>query len=65
MSSVLRSRRSTLGVLALAAFPVVALAQSAIPSRLTDKELWQLNAEFSEPGADAARTADPQRAGCG
>jgi hypothetical protein len=50
MSSVLRSRRSTLGVLALAAFPVVALAQSTIPSRLTDKELWQLNAEFSEPG---------------
>jgi hypothetical protein len=50
MSSVLRSRRSTLGVFALAAFPVFALAQSTIPSRLTDKELWQLNAEFSEPG---------------
>ena len=50
MSSVLRSRRYTLGVFALAAFPVFALAQSTIPSRLTDKELWQLNAEFSEPG---------------
>ena len=46
----LRSRRSTLGVFALAAFPVFALAQSTIPSRLTDKELWQLNADISEPG---------------
>jgi len=50
MSSVLRSRRSTLGVFALAAFPVFAVAQSTIPSRFTDKELWQLNADFSEPG---------------
>ena len=50
MSFALRSRRSTLGVFALAAFPVFAFAQSTIPSRLTDKELWQLNADFSEPG---------------
>jgi len=50
MSSVLRSRRSTLGVFALAAFPVFAVAQSTIPSRFTDKELWQLSADFSEPG---------------
>jgi len=39
-----------LGAFALAAMPVLAVAQSTIPSRLTDKELWQLNAEFSEPG---------------
>src|SRR5262252_5890352 len=30
--------------------PTVGNAQSTIPSRLTDKEIWQLNAEFSEPG---------------
>ena len=30
--------------------PAVALAQSTIPSRLSDKEIWQLNAEFSEAG---------------
>jgi hypothetical protein len=39
-----------LGAFALAALPAFALAQSTIPSRLTDKELWQLNAEISEPG---------------
>jgi hypothetical protein len=50
MSVALRSRRSMLGVFALAALPAFALAQSTIPSRLTDKELWQLNAEISEPG---------------
>ena len=50
MTSALRSRRSLLGAFALAVLPVLAVAQSTIPSRLTDKELWQLNAEFSEPG---------------
>lgn len=50
MFSALRSRRSTLGAFALAALPALAFAQSTIPSRLTDKELWQLNADFSEPG---------------
>ena len=39
-----------LGAFALATLPVLAFAQSTIPSRLTDKELWQLNADFSEPG---------------
>ena len=50
MTSVLRSRRSLAGVVALFSLPALACAQSTIPSRLTDKELWQLNAELSEPG---------------
>jgi hypothetical protein len=50
MPSGLRSRRFTLGAFALAVFPAVGLAQSTIPARFTDKELWQLNAEISEPG---------------
>ena len=50
MPAGLRSRRFSLGVFALAALPAFALAQSTIPSRLTDKELWQLNGEISEPG---------------
>ena len=40
----------TLAAMAVALVPVVARAQSTIPSRLSDKEIWQLNAEFSEPG---------------
>jgi hypothetical protein len=35
--------------MALLAPALTAQAQSTIPPRLTDKELWQLNAEFSEP----------------
>jgi len=50
MPSGLRSRRFTLGAFALAVLPAVGLAQSTIPARFTDKELWQLNAEISEPG---------------
>ena len=50
MPSRLGFRRSTLGVFVLAALPAFALAQSTIPARFTDKELWQLNAEISEPG---------------
>lgn len=34
----------------LAVAPSLGSAQNTIPSRLTDKEIWQLNAEFSEPG---------------
>src|SRR5215510_8725246 len=50
LSFALRSRRSTLGAFAVAALPAFAFAQSTIPARFTDKELWQLNAELSEPG---------------
>jgi len=50
MPSGLRSRRFTLGAFALAVLPAVGFAQSTIPARFTDKELWQLNAEISEPG---------------
>jgi len=50
MPSGLRSRRFTLGAFALAVLPAIGLAQSTIPARFTDKELWQLNAEISEPG---------------
>ncbi len=50
MLSGLRSRRSMLGALVFAALPAFALAQSTIPARFSDKELWQLNAEISEPG---------------
>ncbi|HEY6827094.1 MAG TPA: hypothetical protein VI259_09555 [Gemmatimonadaceae bacterium] len=50
MPSGLRSRRFTLGVFVLAALPAFALAQSTIPARFSDRELWQLNAEISEPG---------------
>ncbi|MEP6494093.1 MAG: hypothetical protein ABJF01_15525 [bacterium] len=45
-------RRSVLGALSglvIAASLANAQTQSTIPARLTDKELWQLNADFSEP----------------
>ena len=44
-----RSRRLVAVLLAVVVAPMgSAIAQSSIPSRLTDKELWQLNADFSE-----------------
>jgi len=43
-------RWTTLAAALVIAAPTVGNAQSTIPSRLTDKEIWQLNAEFSEPG---------------
>lgn len=36
------------GVLAIS--PALACAQSTIPARLSDKEIWQLNGDFSEAG---------------
>ena len=45
-----RQRLSTLAAVALIFAPMVGIAQSTIPSRLSDKEIWQLNADFSEPG---------------
>ncbi len=41
-------RRAAL-LTAFAALPALAQAASTIPTRLTDRELWQMNAEFSEP----------------
>jgi hypothetical protein len=43
-----RHKWKALAAVAVALAPVVALAQSTIPSRLSDKEIWQLNADFSE-----------------
>jgi hypothetical protein len=34
---------------AFAASPLLAQAASTIPARLTDREMWQMNADFSEP----------------
>jgi hypothetical protein len=47
----LRFRRFAVGTLLLAvSVPVAsATAQAALAARLTDKEIWQLNADFSEP----------------
>jgi hypothetical protein len=45
-----RQRFSTLAAVALILAPAVGIAQSTIPSRLSDKEIWQLNADFSEAG---------------
>ena len=45
-----RQRLSTLAAVALIFAPTVGTAQSTIPSRLSDKEIWQLNADFSEAG---------------
>ena len=45
-----RQRLNTLAAVALIFAPTVGIAQSTIPSRLTDKEIWQLNADFSEAG---------------
>ena len=48
---LLRLRRLTavLACLVLGAPIGAAIAQASLPSRLTDKEIWQLNADFSEP----------------
>jgi len=47
----LRFRRLAVGTLLLAVSVHVAsaTAQAALAARLTDKEIWQLNADFSEP----------------
>ena len=45
-----RRPASLLAAAALFAVPHVATAQSTIPARLSDKEIWQLNADFSEAG---------------
>ena len=47
----LRFRRFVVATLLLAASAPVAsaTAQAALAARLTDKEIWQLNADFSEP----------------
>jgi len=42
-------RTAVVGLAVLGAATALA-AQSTLPARLTDKELWQLNADFSEPG---------------
>ncbi|HWH53375.1 MAG TPA: hypothetical protein VN651_17640 [Gemmatimonadaceae bacterium] len=42
-------RRFPLAVAVVLAGAAAANAQSTIPQRLTDKELWQLNASMSEP----------------
>jgi hypothetical protein len=42
-------RRLPLAVAVVLTSTALAHAQSTIPQRLTDKELWQLNASFSEP----------------
>src|SRR6476660_6115433 len=46
-----RFRRFAVGALLLAVSAPVAsaTAQTALAARLTDKEIWQLNADFSEP----------------
>ena len=43
------SRRVPIAVVVVLGAAAVAQAQSTIPQRLTDKELWQLNASMSEP----------------
>ena len=45
-----RATLTLLGAFATAIAPALVAGQSTIPSRLTDKEIWQLNAEFSENG---------------
>lgn len=51
MTSPLRlPRLATVGLLIAIVAPVgAAAAQASLPSRLSDKEIWQLNADFSEP----------------
>jgi hypothetical protein len=51
MLSVVRARATIIGLaIAASAFATPALsAQSTIPARLADKELWALNSAFSEP----------------
>jgi hypothetical protein len=51
MTSLLRFRRRAAGIVTLAlGVPIAAaIGQVSLPSRLTDKEIWQLNADFSEP----------------
>jgi len=51
MAALLRFRRlaATAGLLAISPPIGSAIAQSSLPARLTDKEIWQLNGDFSEP----------------
>jgi hypothetical protein len=50
LRSPLRFARTLVGVAALGVAPaLVAQQASSIPTRLTDRELWQLNSDFSEP----------------
>ena len=50
LRSPLRFARTLVGVAAFAVAPaLVAQPASSIPSRLSDRELWQLNSDFSEP----------------
>jgi hypothetical protein len=51
MTLLFRFRRLTAGIVlsALGTPAGAAIGQSSLPSRLTDKEIWQLNADFSEP----------------
>jgi hypothetical protein len=48
MSPTRFRRRAAVALLTALAAPV-AVAQSTLPTRLTEKEIWQLNADFSEP----------------
>ena len=41
--------RALIGIAVFATAATAGRAQSTIPSRLSDKDLWQLNADFSEP----------------
>jgi hypothetical protein len=51
MTSLLRFRRRAACIVTVAlGVPIgAAVGQGSLPSRLTDKEIWQLNADFSEP----------------
>ena len=49
-SNLWRRPTSLLTTAMVFAVPAIANAQSTIPARLSDKEIWQLNADFSEPG---------------
>jgi hypothetical protein len=44
-----RVARALIGIAVFAIAATAGRAQSTIPSRLSDKDLWQLNADFSEP----------------
>jgi hypothetical protein len=49
-SNLWRHPTSLLTAAIVLAGPAIAGAQSTIPARLSDKEIWQLNADFSENG---------------
>src|SRR5438105_15375412 len=49
MPSSLRFRRLAAAALLVVSAPIgSAIAQGSLPARLTDKEIWQLNTDFSE-----------------